>query len=100
MADFGWLTDDVARWYEHFNKFYPPELRLEGIEGRVRLSMLIGKDGVVSAIRIAESSGNPRLDQAAVEIVSKVPPIKLSRPLGLPSKRVTFWYAFKFESAR
>ena len=28
-ADFGWLNDDVVRWYEQFNKFYPPELRLD-----------------------------------------------------------------------
>lgn len=92
--DFGWLNDDIERWYEHFNKFYPPELRLEGTSGRVKLRMFLGKDGVVSDIRITESSGNPQLDQAAIEIISKAPPIKLSRPLGQARKLIGFWYRF------
>lgn len=99
-ADFGWLNDDVVRWYDQFNKFYPPELRLEGTSGSVKLRMLLGKDGVVSNIRIAESSGNAQLDQAAIEIIRKAPPIELSRPLGQPSKQITFWYRFKLEPAR
>ncbi len=99
-ADFGWLNDDVVRWYEQFNKFYPPDLRLEGTAGSVKLRMLLGKDGVVSNVRIAESSGNAQLDQAAIEIIGKTPPIELSRPLGQASKPITFWYRFKLEPAR
>lgn len=98
--DYGWLTDDMVRWYEEFNKFYPPELRLEGTAGRVKLRMLLGKDGAVSDVRIAESSGNPRLDQAAMEIIRKAPPIKLSRPLGQANKPIAFWYRFNLEPAR
>ena len=99
-ADFGWLSDDVMRWYEQFNKFYPPELRSEGTSGSVKLRMLLGKDGAVSNVRIAESSGNAQLDQAAIEIIRKAPLIELSRPLGQASKLITFWYRFKLEPAR
>jgi protein TonB len=99
-ADYGWLTADMEKWYEEFNKFYPPELRLEGTTGRLKLRMLLGTDGVVSDVRIAESSGNARLDQAAIEIIRKAPPIKLSRQLGQASKPITFWYRFNLEPAR
>lgn len=99
-ADFGWLNDDMVRWYEQFNKFYPPDLRLEGTAGSVKLRMLLGKDGVVSNVRIAESSGDAQLDQAAIEIIKKTPPIELSRPLGQASKLITFWYRFELKPVR
>ena len=98
--DYGWLIDDVEKWSEQIYKFLPPEFRFEGIEGRVKLRFLIREDGVVSDVRIAESSGNARLDQAAIEAVRKTPPVNLSRPLGRPHKLVTLPYSFRVGSAR
>lgn len=46
---------------------YPAESRRRGEEGVVRLSLHIGSDGRVERAEIAESSGFPALDSAALE---------------------------------
>ena len=45
---------------------YPPASQNEGEEGTVTLLLAVQTDGSISDIRIARSSGNPRLDAAAV----------------------------------
>ena len=44
---------------------YPPTSRDNGEEGTVTLRFIVQPDGSVSDIRIARSSGHPRLDAAA-----------------------------------
>ena len=83
--DYGWLTDLMAKWTKDLDKPYPTMLRTEGIQGKVTVSALLHDDGVLSHVRVAKSSGNSLLDQAAVEAVKNGPPIKLSRPLERPS---------------
>ena len=45
---------------------YPPALQENGEEGIVTLLLAVQPDGSISDIRIARSSGHPRLDAAAV----------------------------------
>ena len=45
---------------------YPPISRDNGEEGTVTLLLAVQTDGSISDIRIARSSGHPRLDAAAV----------------------------------
>ncbi len=46
---------------------YPPELKDEGIEGRVVLEILVNEYGEVSSVRIAEHSGYPAFDESALD---------------------------------
>lgn len=83
--DYGWLTNLMAKWTEDLDKHYPAMLRTDGIQGKVTVAALLHDNGVLSDIRVAKSSGNSLLDQAAVEAVKNGPPLTLSRPLGRPS---------------
>ncbi len=49
---------------------YPPQARVEGREGRVLLTVLIGADGVPKEIHILESQG-PDLDAEAARAMAK-----------------------------
>jgi len=48
---------------------YPRLSRRRGEEGTVLLQLMVRKDGSVAQVRIKQSSGYPRLDQAALEAV-------------------------------
>lgn len=50
---------------------YPLESRRNMEEGTVTLGLLVGTDGRVAEISVANSSGYPRLDKAALEAVRK-----------------------------
>ena len=80
-TDYGWLTNLMAKWSNDLDKPYPTMLRTEDIQGKVTVSALLHDDGTLSHVRVAKSSGNSLLDQAAVEAVKNGPPVKLSRPL-------------------
>ena len=99
-ADHGWLIDLMTKWSKDLDKPYPSMLRTEGIQGKVTVSALLHDDGVLSHIRVAKSSGNTLLDQAAVEAVKNGPPVKLSRPLELPSMRVNIPIVYVLNDAR
>lgn len=45
---------------------YPREMLIRGIEGLVKLTIVVTRDGRAGTIRIQQSSGHPQLDQAAV----------------------------------
>lgn len=49
------------------NPRYPQDLEDEGIGGSVLLSLLVGSDGSVQSVSVAESSGYTEFDKAAVE---------------------------------
>jgi protein TonB len=48
---------------------YPPRCLRRGIEGRVRVRVLVGENGRPQEVTIGESSGDSALDQAALEAV-------------------------------
>lgn len=48
---------------------YPRELRDVGIGGLVRLSLLVGRDGVPIDFRVLQGSGNAALDRAATRVM-------------------------------
>jgi periplasmic protein TonB len=50
---------------------YPPASRRAGEEGTVRLKVLVDTSGRASNVAVTQSSGFPRLDQAAMEAVRK-----------------------------
>lgn len=49
---------------------YPPSARRQGIEGTVRVRVLVGEDGRVIQALVFKTSGNDMLDAAALEAVS------------------------------
>lgn len=50
---------------------YPPQCRRLGIEGTVRVKVLVGSDGRPRDVTLDRSSGEPRLDQAALDAVRR-----------------------------
>ncbi len=54
---------------ENREPVYPEDLRRRQIGGRVLLSVLIAADGSVSEVFVAQSSGQPALDSAAVTAI-------------------------------
>ena len=48
-----------------------PQLRAEGAQGRVVLRILVRPDGSIAQVAIAESSGSPVLDEAAVRAAAE-----------------------------
>jgi periplasmic protein TonB len=48
---------------------YPPSCRRQGIEGVVRVRVLVGEDGRVVQALVARTSGDDALDRAALEAV-------------------------------
>jgi len=48
---------------------YPPRCLRMGIEGTVRVRVLVGEDGVPQEVTVGKSSGEAALDQAAIEAV-------------------------------
>ncbi len=59
------------------NLVYPPLARKRNIEGAVRLSLLIGKDGSLIKSSITSSSGSSILDKAAMALVEGIFPLGL-----------------------
>ncbi len=55
-------------------KDYPPEAKLRGIEGRVKLSFIVRRDGSPANINVVSSSQQRILDDAAIETVKKAGP--------------------------
>jgi TonB family protein len=68
---------------------YPPALLEQGIEGRVLLRLYVDGQGklVGDSTRIAESSGYPALDSAAVQGAASLrfsPALRRGRPVSAP----------------
>ena len=99
-ADYGWLATLMAQWIEGLNKRYPAALRTEGIQGKVMLTAMLHEDGMLSDVRVVKSSGNPALDQVALEDVRNGPPVKLSRSLDRSQMAVKFSISYDLKLTR
>lgn len=77
---------------------YPGEALRRGIEGRVLVEALIGRDGQVSNARLLESSGSALLDQAAMRKVLAARELPLPPP-GLRNRefRIGFPIIFRID---
>ena len=98
--DYGWLAELMAHWIEDLDKRYPAMLRTEGIQGKVTLTAMLHENGQLSDVQVAKSSGNPMLDQVALEDVRTGPPVNLSRPLERSRMAVKFSIVYNLKTAR
>ena len=74
------VLERIARF-----KRYPREARRDGVVGKVMVRFTILADGSVQSRHLASSSGDSRLDQAALEMLSRAspfPPIPRSLAMG------------------
>ncbi len=98
--DDGWLSALMGKWIADLEKHYPATLRLEGVQGKVVLVAMLHENGTLTDVKIAKSSGNTVLDQAAIADVEHGPPIKLSRPLGRPQRPIKFSISYDLRIPR
>ena len=70
---------------------YPEQLRNAGIGGVVRLSLLVGPDGVPTDSRLLQSSGNADLDRAARRVAGV---LRFSPALNRDGNPVAVWASF------
>lgn len=99
-VDYGWLSDQMARWIEDLDKRYPAMLRTEGVQGKVTLAAMLHENGLLSDVRILKSSGNLALDQVALEDVKNGPPVELSRSLERSKMSVKFSIVYDLKTVR
>ncbi|MBQ4039330.1 MAG: energy transducer TonB, partial [Bacteroidaceae bacterium] len=59
--------------YLRENIKYPEECMKENIEGKAFVSFVVKKDGSISDIKIMQSSGNEKLDNESLRVVSSMP---------------------------
>lgn len=76
---------------EAIEREYPPDLRQDGLSGSVRLRLLVGTDGIPAEVRVLESSGYPRFDQAASRVAVF---LRFSPALDNAGRPVQVWVAF------
>ena len=66
------------------NMKYPEDAKIDGKEGRVLCSFIIDKEGAVTEVRVARSSGTQSLDDEAVRVVSLMPKWEPGKVEGKP----------------
>jgi protein TonB len=96
QADYGWLRDSLWRRIEELKR-YPAQARANHWEGRVVVQAVIRDDGEVIGLKIAESSGQPILDQEALAVMRKASPLILKHPLGKPSITMLIPISYKLD---
>jgi protein TonB len=57
-------------------KYYPRASRRRGEEGRVVVSFVIRKTGELTDLKVTESSGSRRLDEAALKTLRRISPFQ------------------------
>jgi protein TonB len=77
----GTYNRELIAWLRRHER-YPEEARRHGEEGTVVIRVVIEHDGEVTDLAVVQSSGNPRLDTAAMETWSRDRPPPL--PEGVP----------------
>lgn len=77
---------------------YPEDAKKAGKDGRVTCSFIIDKEGKVTEVHVAQSSGTQSLDEEAVRLVSLMPNWKPGKDKGEPvSVLYTIPVLFKLE---
>lgn len=77
---------------------YPEDAKKAGKDGRVICSFIIDKEGKVTEVHVAQSSGTQSLDEEAVRLVSLMPNWKPGKDKGEPvSVLYTIPVLFKLE---
>lgn len=80
-SDFGWLMQMLwSRVVEL--KHYPPEARMNRVEGRVVVRVVIDEQGRLLDATIATGSGHEVLDHAALDVIRQSCPLSLPQALG------------------
>ena len=74
--------------------------RVSSVEGRVVLRLLIDASGYMSNFEVVKTSGYGDLDQNTFDILRRVNPVTLPRPLGQPSMWLQFPMTYIPRSAR
>ena len=80
-------------WVPSPTSYYPEAARLEGVEGAVRLELEVAASGNVVRARVIASSGDARLDDAAVRLGMAI----RFHPMAGPAT-ATFAVRFRLES--
>lgn len=88
---------------ENCNDNYPFFARVLGQEGTTELAFTVGADGTLSGVKVTESSGSDRLDDAAVDCVSQWhyrPAIKDDQLVDAPMTVKVDWSLSKKDDAK
>lgn len=71
---------NLNRWWQNRPPEYPEELRRAGIQGRAAVLIIIDRQGNITDVSISESSGNAKLDAAAITAVRARSPLPQPPP--------------------
>jgi len=94
--DYGWLSEAILRRVEELKR-YPAAARIDRAEGRVVVKAVINEDGSVGEIEVAQSSGFPSLDKAAMETIRQAAPFHLPHPLGRPRLTIKIPISYRLD---
>ena len=98
-AHHGYLTrvlERIARF-----KRYPREARRDGVVGKVMVRFTVLADGSLQSPRLAGSSGDNRLDQAALQMLSRASPFPpIPRSLGVGKLELSLPVQFSLNQKR
>jgi TonB family protein len=74
--------------------YYPAASKRLGEQGKCKVSMLVTADGKIHDIKLTESSGFPRLDQACLKAFAHgglLPAIVDGKPVDMPTEKSIVW---------
>lgn len=80
-ADFDWLMQVLWSRVTEL-KHYPPEARMNRVEGRVVVRIVIDEQGQLLDATIVTGSGHALLDHAALDVIRRSCPLSLPHALG------------------
>ncbi|MDE5419766.1 energy transducer TonB [Labilibaculum sp. DW002] len=93
MPEFPGGSNECQKWIA-MNVEYPERAMLNGVMGKVYISFVINKDGMVESVKVIRSV-DPDLDSAAVKVISNMPIWKPGRHGGELAK-VSFTFPISF----
>ena len=95
MASSPVFADDIKDWRRKVVKkiakkhIYPRSAISREIEGKARVKVTLGRDGVITNFEIVQSSGQAILDKAIPKMMKKLTPLP-APPDSLPDANLTF----------
>jgi len=88
-------ADDIKDWRVKVVKkiakkhIYPRSAISREIEGKARVKVTLGRDGVITAYEVVQASGEAILDKAIPKMMKKLTPLP-APPASLPDANLTF----------